>query len=87
MGDCLDEIRGFLTKYLYKSDAVRDHLDQVDSIFNKMFNKFFEDPSLMPAKYLKDITDDKSKALAIRNYISGMTDNYIVKKARELGIN
>jgi dGTPase len=75
----------FLHKNMYEHNAVKSVSVQVAGWLEKVFDKFLNDPKLMP-KYYQSLIDEFGIQRTICDYISGMTDWYclsIIKATSE----
>ncbi len=78
----MDELKAFLHANLYQHEQVNKMSANAKEIITNLFNKFFNQPGLLPEEHRekalarKDIGGDDAFARVIADYIAGMTDRY-----------
>jgi dGTPase len=77
--------KNFLYENLYYSPALADEKDDADRIISELFAFWMEHPEALPHHYREQAKNggkDTSDSLprVIRDYIAGMTDNFIVEQ-------
>ena len=88
----ISEIRLFLNKRMYNHKSIRDKTKKYKKIIENLYQQYFTDKADIPAKWIKEtyintpslITIsttgfEVNKKQMIIDYISGMTDRYILK--------
>jgi dGTPase len=81
-------IKDFLYPRLYRHDRIMRIMHEAEAMVRRLFERFVEKPSEMPAEWLAGLepSDAIGRALRIADYIAGMTDRYaIVEHARLFG--
>jgi len=80
-------LKKFLMKNMYRHSTVNRMTASAKKIVSGLFDFYIESPSCLPderaAEALK-ITDKKTMAIFISDYIAGMTDRYAIKEFEEL---
>ena len=88
----ISEIRLFLNKRMYNHKSIRDKTKKYKKIIENLYQQYFTDKADIPSKWIKETyintpslitistTDfEVNKKQMIIDYISGMTDRYILK--------
>ena len=88
----ISEIRLFLNKRMYNHKSIRDKTKKYKKIIENLYQQYFTDKADIPSKWIKEtyintpslITIsttgfEVNKKQMIIDYISGMTDRYILK--------
>jgi dGTPase len=86
MDDATQELRSFLYKNFYHSKPVRKHTDEGRELLKELFTRLYEEPRHLPQRRQKMIESGEPKAIVVKDYIAGMTDNFakeIVTKLRK----
>ena len=76
------ELKLFLGKYLYRHKNVVEMAEKSKSIVRQLFNIFFDNPVLLPKKFLN--TAETCQMRGISDYIAGMTDRYAIQEHNRL---
>lgn len=76
------ELKLFLGKYLYRHKNVVEMAEKSKSIVRQLFNTFFDNPVLLPKKFLN--TAETCQMRGISDYIAGMTDRYAIQEHNRL---
>ncbi len=79
----LKKIEQFMLQNVYLHDTQREISQIVEQIITKLFNRYMNNPELLPKRYLARKNTDSLPRI-ITDYISGMTDRYCIKVYREL---
>ena len=76
----IKELRSFLNKKMYNHKKVRNKSDKYKKIIEKLYNLYFYDKLKIPDKWVKETYKniDVNKKQIILDYISGMTDRFIL---------
>jgi dGTPase len=88
----ISEIRLFLNKRMYNHKSIRDKTKKYKKIIENLYQQYFTDKADIPAKWIKETYIDTPSLITISttdfevnkkqmiiDYISGMTDRYILK--------
>ena len=76
-GEALNEMREYMFENVYKSDKVKkaEDLNKIEVIIVSLYNYYVNRPDEMPWIYRSIALEDGIK-VAVKDYISGMTDRY-----------
>lgn len=77
------EIREILTRKVYNHYKVSKMSNKARHIIIELFKIFMNDPACLPTEWkslIKDQTNEEKKARVICDYISGMTDRFVIKE-------
>lgn len=89
ISDALKELKTFNMRHIYRSKALKEHLGNLETLFSDLFHRCLddltqkrEDSPIMKA--LKSRPEEMQgealpEALVVRDFISGMTDNYFLR--------
>ena len=87
----LKALKAFNYQYIYKNPAIKKHLSSISDIFSFLFEKYLDDlkkenlESVIFTDFLSGMSfeypDRHSHAEIVRDYISGMTDSYLIRQA------
>ncbi len=93
VSDALKKLKAFNYKHIYKNPVIKKHLTTIGDIFTYLFEKFLSDlnngnkNSVIFKDFLMDMTHEyqaeHSHPEIVRDYISGMTDSYLIRLAPE----
>ena len=80
------ELKKFLYKNLYRHPSVVIVRAKADQVVRDLFDAFFQDTSLMPEDWCAglDEAEEAEKAMAIADFLAGMTDTYALKEHQRL---
>ncbi|MGN0673674.1 MAG: deoxyguanosinetriphosphate triphosphohydrolase [Anaerovoracaceae bacterium] len=83
--DALMDLRGFMFTYVYRSDEVlaATNMNKVDVVIRALYEYYLDNADLMPELY-RNVAKEDGIAVAVKDYISGMTDRYAINKYKEL---
>jgi dGTPase len=79
--EATSELHIFLYKRVYNLSTAKEETDNARNIVQKLYNRFCLRPELLPSEFLTS-TDDLQRKVV--DYIAGMTDQYALRKNREL---
>ncbi|HKK96376.1 MAG TPA: deoxyguanosinetriphosphate triphosphohydrolase [Anaerovoracaceae bacterium] len=84
-GEALNELRNFMFENVYMSEKVKkaEDLNKVEVIVVSLYNYYVNHPDELPLVYQNIAQIDGTK-VAVKDYISGMTDRYAVSLYTEL---
>jgi dGTPase len=85
VGHATLELKHFLKQQVYQSEAVEEARRQSTTKIAKLFDRLFEDRSLLPANYLED-SEAEPPHRQVCDYIAGMTDGFFLRTCANLGI-
>jgi len=74
----------YLYEHLYFRDEVNWHIRRSTDLLEHLFCALQNDLSKVPPRYFETCDGDDNRAVC--DYVSGMTDRYVEKVARELGV-
>lgn len=86
MRKMINELKEFLFNKFYRSDDVKHYNEQGRKIITFLFEKFYNESSLMPNEF-KDKLNGEEKHIVVKDYIAGMTDGYAILLYNELYSN
>lgn len=80
------ELKRFLYKNLYRHPSVVAVRAKADQVVRDLFDAYFADPMLMPSDWCQglDEADEGVRAIAIADFLAGMTDTYALKEHQRL---
>lgn len=83
--EALLDLRSFLFRNVYQSSDVRtkSDLDKVEQVITSLYNYFLEHPDEIRGIY-KDVERVEGTHVAVKDWISGMTDRYALNLYNEL---
>ena len=82
--DTMMELRQFMFERVYYK--LHDHSDTVRMIIGKMYEYYYKDTDRLPDEY-KRFLDNYSKDRVVCDFVSSMTDDYIIHQFNELFIS
>ncbi len=77
-------LREFMFKHLYRNSVAKAHDHKADGIIVALYNYFAENPNMMNEVYREEYKE--SGIEAVKDYIAGMTDKYVVKEYEKIFI-
>jgi len=80
-------LKSFLMQNMYRHPTVNRMTANAQKIISRLFDFYMNSPNRLPderAAVAKKITDQKTLAILISDYIAGMTDRYAIKEFEEL---
>ena len=83
--DALMDLRAFMFTYVYRSDEVlaATNMNKVDVVIRALYEYYLDNADLMPELY-RNVANEDGIAVAVKDYISGMTDRFAINKYKEL---
>lgn len=80
------DIKRFLFANMYRHARVMGVWTQARAAISRLFPAFFDDPSLMPPEWAAEAMDrdGAARAVAVADYIAGMTDRYALGEVDRL---
>lgn len=81
--EAMMKLREFMFKNVYETRELKSEEEKVHYTINNLYNRLLNDIELIPENSRK-ISDTDDKHLMVTDYISGMTDNFIITKYNEL---
>lgn len=82
--DAMMELRSFLFKHIYRSEAVMVEVRKAQMLLASLFDYFIEHPDRMPAEFMRVADGDVLRA--VTDYLAGMTDRYAVRLFQDIYI-
>jgi len=89
----LKKLKAFNYQYIYKNPVIKNHLSSIKDIFSFLFEKYLTDlekeneQSIIFVDFLNGMApayrENHSNPEIVRDYISGMTDSYLIRQAPE----
>jgi dGTPase len=73
----LRQLEQFLLENLYSHSQIAGQLPQIQKWLTQLFEKFTQNPDLMP-HYYQDMIAAEGLKRVVCDYISGMTDRYAI---------
>ncbi|MBR5192762.1 MAG: deoxyguanosinetriphosphate triphosphohydrolase [Clostridia bacterium] len=80
-----NQLRDFLFENVYNADTFKKEEEKANRMISALYNYYKENLNLMPEFYVK-LLNDYDKDTVLCDYISGMSDGFVVKKFTELFI-
>lgn len=80
-------LKKFLMQNMYRHSTVNRMTAQARKVVSSLFDFYFGNPSCLPderAEIAVKISDQKTLAIFIADYIAGMTDRYAIKEFEEI---
>ena len=68
---------------MYFREEVNWHVRRATDLLEHLFDALAADPSLAPARF-HETADSPQRAVC--DYLAGMTDRYVERKSREMGL-
>jgi dGTPase len=78
-------LKRFLTSHLYSHQGIAEERDRSVGALDSLFVFFLEHPDRMP-KHYTELAQAEPRHRVICDYIAGMTDQFLLRQCRELGI-
>lgn len=75
--DDLREARDFIMKRFVRNEEIYQHVVFGKKVIKTVFGFFMGNPDKLPSKLRKQITDQRSHAFTVRDYVAGMTDKFV----------
>ena len=82
MREMIAGLRKFLFSNFYMSDEVLTCTDKGKRMIKKLFEYYHKNPDSFPKKHMLGKGD--SDEIVIKDYIAGMTDNFLLKECSKL---
>lgn len=82
----LMDIRALMFQSVYENPVAKKEEDRAAKMLAKLYEYYVEHPDTMSAEYQKLLIRGEKKEQVVCDYISGMTDQYSIKKFREIYI-
>ncbi|MDY6893641.1 MAG: deoxyguanosinetriphosphate triphosphohydrolase [Chloroflexota bacterium] len=79
-----NSLREFLFQNVYEAQAVESDTERAKQIIQCLYHHFMENPDHLPGEYIAIACNDRERGVV--DYIAGMTDNYALRIAEELGM-
>lgn len=82
----LKELRTFLFKKIYRHPEIKIKNAEAKAIVSELFNRYMTDLTLLPLPWQRKIGTERYKvaALAVLDYIAGMTDRFAIQEYERL---
>ena len=77
------DLHKYLYKHMYFREEVNWHVRRATDLLEHLFDALAADPSLAPARF-HETADSPQRAVC--DYLAGMTDRYVERKSREMGL-
>lgn len=80
-------LKKFLMQHMYRHSTVNIMASNAHKIVTELFDFYMKDPSCLPderSEIAEKISDQKTLAIMVSDYIAGMTDRYAIKEFEEL---
>ena len=75
------ELKDYLYKHFYQSHGVRTYNEKGEEVIHFLFKTLYNNPDLMHEK-AKEALEKEEKHIVVKDYISGMTDNFALELYR-----
>jgi dGTPase len=69
-------LRQYLYKNFYSSRQVRKYTDEGRELLKEIFTRIYENPMHLPERIRRLIDKPDPKAIVVKDYVAGMTDNF-----------
>lgn len=93
VSDALGRLKQFNLERIYLNPTIKRHTDRIRHLFEILFEAYLQDlrkertSSVIFTQYLKDISTDyvqrRKPEEIVRDFISGMTDQYFLRQCPE----
>lgn len=84
--EALKELRGFMFENVYKNPVAKGEEVRAKLMLEQLYHFYMENLDQLPEKFLQMLLEGEDKGRVVCDYISGMTDQYAVKKFQDLFI-
>ncbi len=81
----VSELRKFLWNKMYSSPDVISMSRHGQEVIKKLFRYYYENPSVLPEQYVKNIDVTGPLEIVVKDYVAGMTDLFAAEEARKIG--
>jgi dGTPase len=81
------EMRKYLYQNFYHHLSVTNQTEQGQHIIKSLFDFYLTHPEKLPATFQSRIESDENNVIIVKDYISGMTDNYATNKFKEYALS
>jgi dGTPase len=75
-----DVLREFLWTKMYQSPRVKRHSERGARVIEKLFNKLYKKPDLLPKRFRDRINAPDPLEVVVKDYVAGCTDIYAMSK-------
>jgi len=77
------ELKDYLYKHFYQSHGVRTYNDRGKEVIHFLFEALYKSPDLMHEKAIESLKTQE-KHIVVKDYISGMTDNFALELLNQI---
>ncbi|MBM3653726.1 MAG: deoxyguanosinetriphosphate triphosphohydrolase, partial [Alphaproteobacteria bacterium] len=86
MAEAQREIKAFLFANMYRHERILGVWERARDAISRLFPAFFEKPELMPAEWAAQAAalQGAERAVAVADYIAGMTDRYALGEVKRV---
>jgi dGTPase len=86
-GPAMSELRDFMFERVYLGPAVRAEHERIEAVLRRLFDHYVEHPELLPVGAEADVASgEEGLAMAVGDYLAGMTDRYCIRQYTELQV-
>ena len=78
------ETKAFLHAHLYDSPVLSSDRLRLEELISQLFQFWLAHPEELPQSYQEQVPDEKPERV-VRDYIAGMTDNFILREYERVG--
>lgn len=80
-----ENLRSYMFENVYFSVSKQEEIKKAENIIEVIFDYYCKNQDKMP-KFYREISIEQGKERGVCDYISGMTDNYVIEKYKDLFI-
>lgn len=84
--EAMMDLRALMFQNVYENPAAHKEEEKVVKMLTELYEYYVEHPEAMSTEYRELIVRGEKKEQAVCDYLSGMTDQYSIKKFREIYI-
>ena len=77
------ELHSYLYEHMYFREEINWHIRRATDLLDHLFDALLKNPDAIPARY-HETADTPARAAC--DFVQGMTDRYVEKVARDLGV-
>ncbi len=80
----IKELRQFLFKHFYLNPKVEAFTLKGQQMIKNLFEYYYKNPGKFPKETKKDPKNKNSRIIAIKDYIAGMTDRFLIQEYKKI---
>ena len=78
------ELRQYMFQHVYTGSRAKDEDLKAQQMLKFLFDYFIRNPHKLPEEYVRQMSKYPSPKRVVLDYISGMTDQYAIRKFEEI---